>query len=172
MKKFKTYIRAINIKTGKEETFKGPDVQAKSLQEARQHLTDLRMDYCFLADELENNKEPCLVNDLEKHMSIEIYDYLNKCKNVLKKLEKEEHYNQCAYVSKIIKSIEEGDEESYIVLNFDIPGLIKNGFLEKEDVILSKAKIKLKKFFDIDSIFEYSLISGAVITSLEERQSS
>lgn len=172
MKKFKTYIRAINSKTGKQETFIGPNVQAQSIEEARKHLEDLRMDYCFLADELENNEKSYNINDSKNHMSEELYDYLNKCKDCLKKLENKEHYNQCAYVSKIIKSIEEGDEESYVALNFDVPSLIKNGFLEKEDIVLSKAKIKLRKFFGIESIFDYSLITGAVITSLKQRHRS
>lgn len=75
----------------------------------------------------------------------------------LRILEDKEMYEACIKYEEMIDSIKTKNVEKYIRLMFDVEGLIQEGFLDKEDTI-TDIENRIKKFFNLESIFHYSLI--------------
>lgn len=75
----------------------------------------------------------------------------------LRILEDKEMYEACIKYEEMIDSIKTKNVEKYIRLMFDVEGLIQEGFLDKKDTI-TDIENRIKKFFNLESIFHYSLI--------------
>lgn len=91
-----------------------------------------------------------------------IEEYLIQCRATLQKLEDLELYERCHELLLLIRAIEAMDTETYIKMVFDVKGLTKEGFFEK-GMTYAQMEERIKKFFGIESVFEYSLISGGTI---------
>ena len=93
-------------------------------------------------------------------------DYLEQCESNLRKLESLEMYQRCQEMHDLINSIKERNVANYISLSFDIDGLLKEGFFKKKPTT-EQAEKRLVEFFDLESIFHYSLIGGGMLCSFQ-----
>ncbi len=87
--------------------------------------------------------------------------YLDMLSLQIKILEDNEMYESCAKYKSLMDSIKTKDVEKYIHLMFDVEGLTREGFLKKKDSI-TNIENRILKFFDLKSIFHYSLMMGGL----------
>ncbi len=83
--------------------------------------------------------------------------YLSSLDKKIAKHENLEHYEECAHVLAIKKSILQKDTNSFISLCFDIKTLTKVGFFKKGMTEEEMAN-RICVFFDLSNVFEYGEI--------------
>lgn len=88
---------------------------------------------------------------------MDLSEHIEQCKINLADFEKLQDFEKCAELRDLIKSIEQKDSKSYIQIMFDLDGLQKSGFLKK-GLIISEIEIRICNFFELKSIYDYSLI--------------
>lgn len=91
-------------------------------------------------------------------------EYVNQCESNIKRLEGFEMYEECQQMLDLVNSIKTKNVKEYIELSFDINGLLEARFFKTKPTT-EQAEIRLKKFFDLESIFEYSLLGGGMFCS-------
>jgi hypothetical protein len=93
-------------------------------------------------------------------------EYISEYENNLKKFENLEQYEYCKELYDFINCLKEKDVKTYMDFSFDIKGLTKAGFLKK-GFTQDQIEERIKTFFDIESIFDYSLIGGSSMCFLK-----
>ena len=96
--------------------------------------------------------------------AVTLQEYVDQCEVNLRRLESLEMYERCQEMYDLIKSIKERNVEDYIYLSFDLDGLLEAGFFKSKPTI-EQAEKRLIDFFDLESIFHYSLIGGGMLCS-------
>lgn len=90
--------------------------------------------------------------------------YLDVLSSQIKMLEDNEMYEACAKYKSLMDSIKTKDVEKYIHLMFDVEGLTREGFLKEKDSI-TNIENRILKFFNLKSIFHYSLMLNGELLS-------